>query len=367
MEKHKYNIFPEITGEDLERLRADLRGGYDARYPIYTYEGDILDGWNRYRICTEEGIEPVFKEFEGNDIEAIEFVMRTNKRRNLSSSQWAVIAIESDEIVATIKEKAKENQGTRNDITLGKKFPEVDAGRTAERLAQIFNTNDRYIKDVARIKRENPEALNDIRNGRQTISEYKKEEKVKARVEYINKQRQEIAEGVAVLPEGKFEVIVIDPPWNYGGVENYNPETRRVANPYPEMTQQELLGLDIPSADDSIMFLWTTHSFIWDAKELLEKWGFEKKAVLVWDKEKMGMGSWLRMQCEFCVVGIKGKPIWNNTKWRDIIREPRREHSRKPEVFYEMVNDITVGRKLDYFSREQREGWTVYGNDTGKF
>ena len=99
----------------------------------------------------------------------------------------------------------------------------------------------------------------------------------------------------------------------------------------------------------------------------MDKWGFEYKANLVWDKEKIGMGAWLRMQCEFCLVGIKGKPIWNNTKWRDIIREPRREHSRKPEIFYTMIEEITVGRKLNFFSREEKEGWTSYGNDTEKF
>jgi N6-adenosine-specific RNA methylase IME4 len=79
------------------------------------------------------------------------------------------------------------------------------------------------------------------------------------------------------------------------------------------------------------------------------------------------MGMWLRMQCEFCLVGIKGNPPWNNTKWRDIIRESRREHSRKPDGFYEMVEDITIGRRLDFFSREQRNGWEAFGNDTGKF
>jgi N6-adenosine-specific RNA methylase IME4 len=106
---------------------------------------------------------------------------------------------------------------------------------------------------------------------------------------------------------------------------------------------------------------------MWDAKALMDSWGFTYKATIVWDKERLGMGAWLRMQCEFCIVGIKGKPAWNNTKWRDIIRESRREHSRKPEAFYEMVEDITIGRRLDFFSREARNGWEAFGNDTSKF
>jgi N6-adenosine-specific RNA methylase IME4 len=73
------------------------------------------------------------------------------------------------------------------------------------------------------------------------------------------------------------------------------------------------------------------------------------------------------MQCEFCLVAIKGKPTWMNTNWRDIIKEPRRQHSRKPDTFYNLVEEVTVGRRLDFFSREQRSGWASFGNDEHKF
>jgi len=79
------------------------------------------------------------------------------------------------------------------------------------------------------------------------------------------------------------------------------------------------------------------------------------------------MGYWLRMQCEFCLLAVKGSPKWSNTHVTDIIREERREHSRKPEEFYKIVNDICVGKKLDYFSREARPGWSNYGNDSAMF
>lgn len=186
------------------------------------------------------------------------------------------------------------------------------------------------------------------------------------RIELIKQQKNDIEQGKAILPVGLFEVISIDPPWAYG--TQYDGEGWRVANPYPEMNQAQLKELTIPSADNSVLFLWTTHKFLWDAKELLDTWGFTYRNMIVWDKEKIGMGDLFRMQCEFCLVGIKGKPLFdNNHTWRDIIREPRREHSRKPEAFYSMVNNLCIGRKLDYFSREHRSGWEVFGNDTSKF
>ena len=123
----------------------------------------------------------------------------------------------------------------------------------------------------------------------------------------INEIKNKIENEEFSTPDGLFDVVVIDPPWNYGGT--YNPEGRRVSSPYPEMSLDELKELKIPSSDDCVVWLWTTHKFIWDAKFLLEHWGFEYKAILVWDKDKMGMGNWLRMQCEFCLMGVKGKPI----------------------------------------------------------
>ncbi len=193
-----------------------------------------------------------------------------------------------------------------------------------------------------------------------------KEKKKRERKELIQKIKEDIVANPMKLPEGKFEVIIIDPPWNYG--TEYESEGRRVANPYPEMTQEELKNIEIPSSDDSIMFLWTTHRFIFDAKELLNHWNYVYRSMIVWDKVKIGMGDLFRMQCEFCLVGIKGKPVLDNDhNLRDIIYESRREHSRKPESFYTMVNKLCVGRKLDYFSREQRTGFETFGAEDTKF
>jgi len=192
-----------------------------------------------------------------------------------------------------------------------------------------------------------------------------KQAKIEERRQLLEKQAEDVRTGNMKAPEGLFDVIAIDPPWNYG--REYDPETSRVANPYPEMSQAELLEIELPAKDDAVLFLWTTHQFIFDAKELIDKWGFTYKATMVWNKGKIGMGAWLRMQCEFCLVGVKGKPFFENTTYRDIISEPRREHSRKPDAFFKMVTDITAGRRLEYFSREKREEWEVFGNDIEKF
>lgn len=166
-------------------------------------------------------------------------------------------------------------------------------------------------------------------------------------------------------PKGLYDVIIIDPPWPYG--TEYNKETRRIASPYKEMAIDELKQMVIPSHKNCVLWLWTTHKFLLDAFTLAATWGFEYKITMVWDKERLGMGAWLRCQTEFCLLCIKGKPIWKLTNDRDIIRATRREHSRKPDEFYSMVRKLCTGKKIDIFGRQEREGFDVWGNETEKF
>jgi N6-adenosine-specific RNA methylase IME4/ParB-like chromosome segregation protein Spo0J len=203
------------------------------------------------------------------------------------------------------------------------------------------------------------------------IQEIKKEEKKAERIELIEQQIEDIEQGLLPELEGLFDVVSVDPPWPYEGenknITSFDAIGRRVANPYPEMSIEQIKKIEMPLMNDSVVLLWTTHKFLPDAFEILKEWNLEYKATLVWNKEKIGMGAWFRMQCEFCLVAIKGKPYWNNTTFRDILNEPRREHSRKPDSFFEMIEQITLGRRLEYFSREKRNGWEVFGNDINKF
>lgn len=261
-----------------------------------------------------------------------------------------------------------ENQSCHEGTLIKPKTQAIGEIGFSKKQASHFEALAKHPEVVAQAKAEAREA-DDIVSRSFVLEKIKakaqqeKTESVKADIE---RQREAIANNPTNTLDGVFDVVAIDPPWNYG--TQYDSAGRRVANPYPEMTQNELLNIKVPSADNCIMFLWTTQRFIWDAKQLLEHWGFEYRNIIVWDKQKIGMGDLFRMQCEFCLVGIKGKPlIDNNHSNRDIIQEPRREHSRKPDAFYDMVDSLCVGRKLDYFSRQQRKGWVTYGNDTEKF
>jgi N6-adenosine-specific RNA methylase IME4 len=361
-----------------EQAKCNLEPGFEVWHCTHcdhnpaTIETLLIDGHNRYEICTKNGIgfETVERDFADRS-EAIEWIIRNQfGRRNLTAYVRTQLALRLKE---TIAKRAKANQvagGGGGKAGCQKSGKVVDAIDTKKEVAKIASVSHDTVAKVMVIEQKAaPEVKQKLSTGEVSINqayqEIKKEEKKTKREADIQSQREAIEAGSIESTDGFFDVIAMDPPWNYG--REYDPDGSRVANPYPEMTQTQLLELRPPFADDCVLFLWTTHAFMFDAKELLDSWGFTYKACLVWDKEKIGMGAWLRMQCEFCLVGIKGKPYWNNTTYRDVIREPRREHSRKPDAFYKLVEDVTAGRRLEFFSRERREGWEVFGNDTEKF
>lgn len=104
-----------------------------------------------------------------------------------------------------------------------------------------------------------------------------------------------------------------------------------------------------------------------DAFPLLKGWGFELKNIVTWVKDHMGIGRWLRSQSEFCIMAVKGKPAVKLTNQTTVIHGERREHSRKPDEFYKLVETLCIGRRLDYFSREKRPGWEQFGDEPEKF
>lgn len=176
MEKHKFNIFPDMVDEEYQILLSDLKqNGYDSSQPIHLFQGNILDGWNRYKACLNLNIDPEYIEFEGTEVEAMQFVMRTNKRRNLTSSQWACIAVEAESIVKKIKEEAKERQGKRNDLNIVQQI--VQSEKSDDTIAEMFNTNREYVRQAEKLKAENPEQFEKVKSGEKTIAKIKNEEK----------------------------------------------------------------------------------------------------------------------------------------------------------------------------------------------
>jgi len=360
MESHRFaDIFPMIEGNEFEQLKADIKE-HGLLQPIILYEGKILDGRNRYKAVMELNLPIKTIEYEGT--KPLEYVISGNlKRRHLTADQRAVIA---QEVMPMLEEEARKRMsaGGRGDKI-------VTPSKSREEASKMFNVGTTYIQQIKKLKESGKqEKVEAIRTGKLTLQDIKRED----RLEKIKHQREELQKEVLEQPKGNYDVIVIDPPWRYDGdkyqaqedgLPQYSPEGFRGSVPYITMSLEEIKNIKIPAKDDCVLWLWTTNLFLPDCYPLLEVWGFELKSMLTWDKVHYGTGRWLRSQTEHCLLAIKGKPFYNNTKWSTLISEKRTEHSAKPEIFYRMVDEICAGRKLDYFARKKREGWDVYGNE----
>lgn len=220
--------------------------------------------------------------------------------------------------------------------------------------------------ELARMKEDQQlEIAKLVIDGDTTVEDAKKQIKQAERDKQIQEQIKEIEQNDFTPPTQKYDVVVIDPPWPYG--TEYDPNGRRAASPYPEMSLDEIKAIELPASDDCVLWFWTTHKFMRYSFDILDTWGFRDVAIVTWMKDRMGLGTYLRSQSEFCIMAIKGRPTINLTNQTTIINGKLKEHSRKPDEFYEMVNSLCVGYKLDYFSREKRSGWDQYGNDTNRF
>ena len=363
-------LIPPLTTEEYKQLEVNcIEEG--IREKILLWNEYIIDGHNRYEIAQNNNLEfkTESKSFNNEDEVKEWMILNQFGRRNLSNYQRSVLALQLEDV---FKAKAKENLSKG-----GKGFLISEKVDSNKQISNIANVGKDTIAKVKKIQEKAPEEIKaKLATGEVSINaaykEIKKEEKKEERDKKIEEVKQKIENENLASIDKKYHVIAIDPPWAYnekGGFssDDYDAQNNRGAVDYPTMTVEQIKNINIPSADDSVMFLWTTHAFLKDSFNILKHWGFDYKATIVWDKVKMGMGRNIRMQVEFCLLGVKGKPIIQGSSERDIITEPRREHSRKPEAFYEMVERMCIGNKLDYFSRQNRENWEHYGAEQGQF
>tara|TARA_R110000851_G_scaffold327015_1_gene496158 strand:+ start:42 stop:1241 length:1200 start_codon:yes stop_codon:yes gene_type:complete len=233
MKKHRLNILPEMKEEAFLSLRSDIeKNGFDNKFPIYIYEDEIIDGWNRFKACKELEVAPIYKHFTGSSLEALTFILRTNNRRDLSSSQRACLAADSDEIIETLtkeieEERRKKISEARQNETGKKISPSEKQERKVDaKLAQTFGTNSQYVKDAKRFKKENKQVFEQIKNGTINISEAKKEEKKEERdkkiqevkasakefentdIQIFNKDFRELE-----IQDSSIDLILTDPPY----------------------------------------------------------------------------------------------------------------------------------------------------------
>jgi N6-adenosine-specific RNA methylase IME4 len=202
------------------------------------------------------------------------------------------------------------------------------------------------------------------------------------------------ADPFAGLARGYYAAILADPAWRFRTWDQRTaiPLTRSsgctdisaVPVHYRTMSIEEICALPVGelAAPDCSLFLWATWPNLLDALRVIEAWGFEyKTCAFDWMKAHasqlelfiddieplMGMGYWTRANSEPCLLATRGHPKRLAADVRQGIIEPKREHSRKPDCVRARIERLVAGPYLDLFSRTDRENWTCWGDEIGKF
>jgi len=165
----------------------------------------------------------------------------------------------------------------------------------------------------------------------------------------------------------RFPVLLADPPWRY---ELTISDSRKVENQYPTMDLAEIkdMGENLPAAANAVLFMWATSPKVLEALEVMEAWDFVYRTCMVWTKDRIGMGVYVRQRHELVLIGTRGKPGAPEKANRpdSVISAPRAEHSKKPAEIYEVIDRMYPRLpKLELFCRGRvyREGWSAWGNE----
>lgn len=164
----------------------------------------------------------------------------------------------------------------------------------------------------------------------------------------------------------KYNIIYADPPWSYGDKQN----TKLLGGAtkhYSLMSIKELCELPVKdiSEKNAVLFLWVTSPLLAECFEVIKAWGFKYKTSFVWDKVKHNMGHYNSVRHELLLICTKGRYTPQVKKLFDsVVSEERTEHSKKPQVFRDIINTIYPnGNRVELFARQQIEGWDVFGNE----
>ena len=354
-------IFPLMEGAEYDALKADIAAN-GLREPIWLHpDGRIIDGRNRYRACYELGLVPKYKTWDGNG-SLLAFVLSLNlHRRHLSSSQRAMIALD---VLPIMEEEARARMvaGAIATNTGSQRidYPEDMQGKAAKQAATMMGTNRQYVADAKKIKEEAPDLVEVVKNGGLSLPQAKQELSRRKQIDQI----AQTANAEAGSPQGRYDVIVIDPPWPMKKIKR-EARPNQIMLDYPTMTEDELAALDIPCADNCHVWLWTTQKFLPLAFDLLDAWGLKYVCEFVWHKpggfQPYGLPQY---NCEMALYARRGSPQFIDTKaFSTCFDAPRGKHSEKPEDFYDTVRRVTAGRRLDMFARREIQGFDAWGKE----
>lgn len=354
------NLLPPLQPHEAEGLEADIvRDG--CLSPLIVWNQLLVDGHNRYAICQKHDISFSVRRMQFASLgEACLWAWdHQDHRRSMNAFVRGERLLQCKQIVAEIKAKAKERMlaGKATDPV-----PILAQGKARDELAARVGVSHGTFDKIEEIVEEADEETKEkLRTEQISISAAAKDVRRKRRKAANEQARKKRARP----PKGKYEVIVVDPPWPMEKIERDCRPNQVAPLDYPTMTEDELAAVKLPTAPDCHVFLWTTHRFLPMALRLLTGWKLKYVCTFVWHKpggfQPVGLP---QFNCEFALYARKGSPKFVDTKaFPTCFKAPRGNHSEKPETFYDLIRRVSDGQRLDMFNRRKIKGFDGWGTE----
>ena len=367
MEFGKYQIFEDLDQPSYLSLKESIQEK-GVLVPVeYDENGEILDGHHRVKICEELNIttwprliRSGMTENEKRNHARVLNLARRHLTKEQRQTVWEEMRRDGMTLEAIAKADGTVSRNTVRSALLNDdvKLDNVPITVTDSLGRKQPTTKPRKQKTVfvSEETAKKAEALPELQKEAVLLGNKKPMEAAReAKIEELSK--------IVNLPESKYRVIYADPPWSYGNTQpDYHTEQR---DHYPTMTLAQICALRVQEIclDDAVLFLWVTSPILEESFRVIQAWGFNYKASFVWDKVKHNMGHYNSVRHELLLVCTRGSCQPDARKLFDsVVTEERTTHSRKPDVFYEIIETIYPhGKKLELFARQKKQGWDVYG------
>jgi len=372
------NLIPPLDKDEFDRLTKSIIDE-GCRDPLIISDGEIIDGHNRYAICTKHNVSFKTKKkiFKDDNEKIIWIINNQLARRNISKYDRTRLALKQENIFSKqTKEKMKLSGGR------GKKGVQISAPlnsqrklatdkkvKTRDKIAKVAKVSHDTVAKVKVIEKEaDAKIKKQLSEQKTTINKVYKDIVKKKKREDIGKNNKKVP-----LPKKKYGIIYADPPWNFKHYSDKGRD-RSPANYYRLQDLEDLKRIPIQDlADDNcILFMWVTHPFLEKSMDVIKAWGFKyKTAGFTWIKENKksdswfwGMGYWTRANSELCLIATKGSPQRKSSSVHELICTRIEKHSKKPDIvkdkIVELMGDIP---RIELFARTKTKGWDVWGDE----
>ena len=348
-------LVPSMTVVEAEALESDV-GQRGVQVPLeITEAGVILDGRQRHRVALKLGLQQVPVRVVDPPDQVDYMLSAALQRRHLSESQRAALVLELTEYREQQAQAATRKNGNLRNNGLDVASMPHRVGRTRDLAASWAGVSPRLVQQAKTVRRRDPLRFEKAKAGELKLGTALKEIERQERYDRIGP--------TPPLPEGTFDLIYADPPWQLGSPASPNSPEQH----YPTLPTSQIAELAVPAAENAVLFLWAVTSLLPDALEVIGAWGFTFRTCLVWVKPSIGLGNYVRNRHEKLLLATRGSyPLPPPQRRPGSVVEARRgRHSEKPARFYELIEQMyPQAQRLELFGRgKARPGWTSWGNE----